>query len=232
MIIFHIETRRRLRCCSEPWTGFRLLPWDRKDKKDRTGLVFSVILDTLIISQAPLLSQDVIYYALTLSFAKFPHKTKACGNLTSPAHNYGLLRLDYDEIFKVSLLIWQNLLESAKRLWLTLHIEHRYHLIHQRAIRISKQNTKAQTAKTDCAIAWSKVCLRNLTPRKYYRKTGTEKVFNANFSRKNQYLLENIHSVPSIILDKNWFCGYYIEKGADLNGDYNKRKHPQSSECL
>ncbi len=177
MIIFHIETRRRLRCCSEPWTGFRLLPWDRKDKKDRTGLVFSVILDTLIISQAPLLSQDVIYYALTLSFAKFPHKTKACGNLTSPAHNYGLLRLDYDEIFKVSLLIWQNLLESAKRLWLTLHIEHRYHLIHQRAIRISKQNTKAQTAKTDCAIAWSKVCLRNLTPRKYYRKTGTGKVF-------------------------------------------------------
>lgn len=114
---------------------------------------FSVILDTLIISQAPLLSQDVIYYALTLSFAKFPHKTKACGNLTSPAHNYGLLRLDYDEIFKVSLLIWQNLLESAKRLCLTLHIEHRYHLIHQRAIRISKQNTKVQTAKTDCAIA-------------------------------------------------------------------------------
>ena len=80
MIIFHIETRRRLRCCSEPWTGFRLLPWDRKNKKDRTGLVFSVILDTLIISQAPLLSQDVIYYALTLSFTKFPHKTKACGN--------------------------------------------------------------------------------------------------------------------------------------------------------
>ena len=66
MIIFHIETRRRLRCCSEPWTGFRLLPWDRKDKKDRTGLVFSVILDTLIISQAPLLSQDVIYCALTV----------------------------------------------------------------------------------------------------------------------------------------------------------------------
>ena len=66
MIIFHIETRRRLRCCSEPWTGFRLLPWDRKNKKDRTGLVFSVILDTLIISQAPLLSQDVIYCALTV----------------------------------------------------------------------------------------------------------------------------------------------------------------------
>ena len=232
MIIFHIETRRRLRCCSEPWTGFRLLPWDRKDKKDRTGLVFSVILDTLIISQAPLLSQDVIYYALTLSFTKFPHKTKACGNWTSLAHNCGLVRLDYDEIFKVSLLIRKNLLESAKRLWLTLHIEHQYHLIHQRAIRISKQNTKVQTAKTDCAIAWSKVCLRNLTPRKYYRKTGTEKVFNANFSRKNQYLLENIHSVPSIILDKNWFCGYYIEKGADLNGDYNKREHSQSSECL
>ena len=164
-------------CYSEPWTSFRLLPWDRKDKKDRTGLVFSVILDTLIISQAPLLSQDVIYYALTLSFTKFPHKTKVHRNLTSPAHNYGLLRLDYDEIFKVSLLIRQNLLESAKRLWLTLHIEHRYHLIHQRAIRISKQNTKVQTAKTDCAIAWSKVCLRNLTPRKYYLKTGTEKVF-------------------------------------------------------
>ncbi len=177
MIIFHIETRRRLRCCSEPWTGFHLLPWDRKDKKDRTGLVFSVILDTLIISQAPLLSQDVIYYALTLSFTKFPYKTKVHRNLTSPAHNYGLLRLDYDEIFKVSLLIRKNLLESAKRLWLTLHIEHRYHLIHQRAIRISKQNTKVQTAKTDCAIAWSKVCLRNLTPRKYYLKTGTEKVF-------------------------------------------------------
>ena len=59
--------------------GFPLYPRDRKDKKDRTGLVFSVILDTLIISQAPLLSQDVIYYALTLSFAKFPHKPKACG---------------------------------------------------------------------------------------------------------------------------------------------------------
>lgn len=116
MIIFHIETRRRLRCCSEPWTGFHLLPWDRKDKKDRTGLVFSVILDTLIISQAPLLSQDVIYYALTLSFTKFPYKTKVHRNLTSPAHNYGLLRLDYDEIFKVSLLIQKNLLESAKRL--------------------------------------------------------------------------------------------------------------------
>lgn len=179
MIIFHIETRRRLRCCSEPWTGFRLLPWDKRNKKDRTGLVFSVILDTLIISQAPLPSQDVIYYALTLSFTKFPHKTKACGNWTSPANNYGLLRFDFDfdETFKCSLLIWQNLLESAKRLWLTLHIEHRYHLIHQRAIRISKQNTKVQTAKTDCAIAWSKVCLRNLTPRKYYRKTGTGKVF-------------------------------------------------------
>ena len=116
MIIFHIETRRRLRCYSEPWTGFHLLPWDKRNKKDRTGLVFSVILDTLIISQAPLLSQDVIYYALTLSFTKFPHKTKAHGNLTSPAHNYGLLRLDYDEIFKVSLLIRKNLLESAKRL--------------------------------------------------------------------------------------------------------------------
>ena len=60
--------------------GFPLYPRDRKNKKDRTGLVFSVILDTLIISQAPLLSQDVIYYALTLSFTKFPHKTKACGN--------------------------------------------------------------------------------------------------------------------------------------------------------
>ena len=88
-----------------------------------------------------------------LSFTKFPYKTKVHRNLTSPAHNYGLLRLDYDEIFKVSLLIWQNLLESAKRLCLTLHIEHQYHLIHQRAIRISKQNTKVQTAKTDCAIA-------------------------------------------------------------------------------
>lgn len=76
MIIFHIETRRRLRCCSEPWTGFRLLPWDRKNKKDRTGLVFSVILDTLIISQAPLLSQDVIYYALTLSLRNFRIKRK------------------------------------------------------------------------------------------------------------------------------------------------------------
>lgn len=96
--------------------GFPLYPRDRKDKKDRTGLVFSVILDTLIISQAPLLSQDVIYYALTLSFAKFPHEIIFCGNLTSPAHNYGLLRLDYDEIFKVSLLIRKNLLESAKRL--------------------------------------------------------------------------------------------------------------------
>ena len=112
-----------------------------------------------------------------LSFTKFPHEIIFCGNLTSPAHNYGLLRLDYDEIFKVSLLIRKNLLESAKRLCLTLHIEHQYHLIHQRAIRISKQNTKVQTAKTDCAIAWSKVCLRNLTPRKYYRKTGTGKVF-------------------------------------------------------
>lgn len=47
---------------------------------------------------------------------KSPYKTKAHGNLTSPAHNYGLLRLDYDEIVKVSLLIRQNLLESAKRL--------------------------------------------------------------------------------------------------------------------
>ena len=46
--------------------GFPLYPRDRKDKKDRTGLVFSVILDTLIISQAPLLSQDVIYCALTV----------------------------------------------------------------------------------------------------------------------------------------------------------------------
>lgn len=73
---------------------------------------------TLIISQAPLLSQDVIYYALTLSFAKFPHEIIFCGNLTSPANNYGLLRFDFDfdETFKCSLLIWQNLLESAKRL--------------------------------------------------------------------------------------------------------------------
>lgn len=153
-------------------------PWDFSGFPD-SYQEFSVILDTLIISQVPLLSQDVIYYAPTLSFTKFPHKTKACGNLTSPANNYGLLRFDFDfdETFKCSLLIWQNLLESAKRLCLTLHIEHRYHLIHQRAIRISKQNTKVQTAKTDCAIAWSKVCLRNLTPRKYYRKTGTGKVF-------------------------------------------------------
>ena len=51
-----------------------------------------------------------------LSFTKFPYKTKVHRNLTSPAHNYGLLRLDYDEIFKVSLLIRKNLLESAKRL--------------------------------------------------------------------------------------------------------------------
>ena len=80
------------------------------------GRLFSVILDTLIISQAPLLSQDVIYYALTLSFTKFPHKTKACGNLTSLAHNCGLLRfdLDFDETFKYSLFIQQNSFESAK----------------------------------------------------------------------------------------------------------------------
>lgn len=100
------------------------------------------------------------------------HTTGTAGGYDSPSQ-----RSCNDEIFKVSLLIRQNLLESAKRLWLTLHIEHRYHLIHQRAIRISKQNTKVQTAKTDCAIAWSKVCLRNLTPRKFYLKTGTEKVF-------------------------------------------------------
>lgn len=54
--------------------------------------------------------------APTLSFTKFPHKTKACGNLTSLAHNCGLLRfdLDFDETFKYSLLIRQNSLESAK----------------------------------------------------------------------------------------------------------------------
>lgn len=179
MIIIHIETRRRLNATLSLGRVFVYNRGTERTKKDRTGLVFSVILDTLIISQAPLLSQDVIYYALTLSFAKFPHKTKACGNWTSLAHNCGLVRFafDFDETFQYSLFIQQNLLESAKRLWLTLHIEHRYHLIHQRAIRISKQNTKVQTEKTDCAIAWSKVCLRNLTPRKYYLKTGTEKVF-------------------------------------------------------
>ena len=63
-------------------------------------------------------------------------------------------------------------------------------------------------------------------------KLERKKFFNADFSRKNQYFYENIHSILSIILDKNWFCGYYIEKGADLNGDYNKREHSQSSECL
>ena len=63
-------------------------------------------------------------------------------------------------------------------------------------------------------------------------KLEREKFFNADYNRNNQYFHENIHSILSIILDKNWFCGYYFEKGADLNGDYNKRKHPQSSECL
>lgn len=116
MIIFHIETRRRLNATLSLGRVFAYYRGTERTKKDRTGLVFSVILDTLIISQAPLLSQDVIYYALTLSFTKSPYKTKVHRNLTSPAHNYGLLRLDYDEIFKVSLLIRKNLLESAKRL--------------------------------------------------------------------------------------------------------------------
>ena len=118
-LLFYIDIGNRPRPRTTPvMDGFPLYPRDRKDKKDRTGLVFSVILDTLIISQAPLLSQDVIYYALTLSFAKFPHEIIFCGNLTSPANNYGLLRFDFDfdETFKCSLLIWQNLLESAKRL--------------------------------------------------------------------------------------------------------------------
>lgn len=80
MIIIHIETRRRLNATLSLGRVFVYNRGTERTKKDRTGLVFSVILDTLIISQAPLLSQDVIYYALTLSFAKFPHKTKACGN--------------------------------------------------------------------------------------------------------------------------------------------------------
>lgn len=51
-----------------------------------------------------------------LSFTKFPHKTKACGNLTAPTHNCGLLRFDFDEIFKHSLLIQQNLFELVNSL--------------------------------------------------------------------------------------------------------------------
>ena len=48
----------------------------------------------------------------------------------------------------------------------------------------------------------------------------------------NQYFFENIHSILSMFLDKNWFYGYYIGEGADFDGNHNKRRYPQSPERL
>ena len=73
-----------------------------------------------------------------LSFTKFPHKTKACGNLTAPTHNCGLLRFDFDEIFKHSLLIQQNLFELVNSLCWNLNNERPSPLVNQRMDKISK----------------------------------------------------------------------------------------------